>query len=116
MQTSKTLGNVLLALAGLCTFGAMATEAQARSHQSTVTGPGGQSATREVLRSKGDVSSSTTGPNGKTSSRTVDRSGTGARRTHSGNRSRYAEDLRLARRCARHPLRLLPLRVWATVG
>jgi hypothetical protein len=48
--------------------------AQARERSATITGPQGQTATRQVERLEGDVDSSTTGPNGEVISRSVDRS------------------------------------------
>lgn len=51
--------------------------AEARERHTGVTGPNGQTATRDVSRVQGDVSSITTGPNGKSASRQVDRSATG---------------------------------------
>lgn len=58
--------------------------AQARERHTTVAGPNGQTATRDVSRAQGDVSSSTTGPNGKSASRQVDRSATGTEATVTG--------------------------------
>ncbi len=74
---TKTLA--LLALSGL-----LAGAAQAAERHTSVTGPNGKTATRDVVRQDGDVSSSTTGPNGKTSSRVVDRSASGANATVTG--------------------------------
>jgi hypothetical protein len=52
--------------------------AQSRERHTTVTGAGGQSASRHVSRAQGDVQSSTSGPRGHTTSRSVDRRATGA--------------------------------------
>jgi hypothetical protein len=93
MQTPSAIAyrhTVLIALATACTLGAWSGEATARTRQSTVTGAGGQSATRNVLRQHGDVSSSTTGSNGKTSSRVVDRSVNGATATVVGPNGKTA--------------------------
>jgi hypothetical protein len=64
--------------------------AQARDRQTTITGPNGQTATRDVSRSQGDVSSQTTGPNGATASRSVDRSASGTQATVTGPRGKSA--------------------------
>jgi hypothetical protein len=58
--------------------------ASARERHTTLTGPQGQSATRDVTRSHGDVSSTTTGPNGRSSSRVVERSAGGTTATVTG--------------------------------
>ena len=58
--------------------------ASARERHTSITGAQGKTATREVSRSQGDVSSSTTGPNGKTASREVDRSASGTSATLTG--------------------------------
>ena len=58
--------------------------ASARERHTSVTGAQGKTATRDVSRSQGDVSSSSTGPNGKTSSREVDRSASGTSATITG--------------------------------
>ena len=58
--------------------------ASARERHTSVTGAQGKTATRDVNRSQGDVSSSSTGPNGKTSSREVDRSASGTSATITG--------------------------------
>lgn len=47
--------------------------ALARERHGSVTGPRGQTATRDVSRSHGDVSATTTGPGGKTVSRHTER-------------------------------------------
>jgi hypothetical protein len=64
--------------------------AQARERHTTVTGSNGKTASRDVARSGGDVSSSTTGPNGKTSSRQVDRSTGGTQATVTGRNGQSA--------------------------
>lgn len=58
--------------------------ATARERHTSVTGPNGQTATRDVVRSRGDVQSTTTRPGGKTSSRSVDRSASGTTATVTG--------------------------------
>ncbi len=64
-----------ITLAALCLTALAAQPALARDRQATVTGTNGQSATRNVARVQGDVSSSTTGAQGQTlASRNVDRS------------------------------------------
>lgn len=64
-----------IALAALCLAVLSAQPALARERQATVTGANGNSATRDVSRAQGDVSSSTTGAHGKTlATRNVDRS------------------------------------------
>lgn len=83
-QTRVRRSVSLLAMGGLCAFLALAGQAEARGHSTSVNGPGGQTASREVLRQNGDVSSTTTGPNGKTSSRVVDRSAGGTTSTMTG--------------------------------
>lgn len=76
----------LIALASALSLGS----AQARDRQTTVTGPNGQTATRDVSREQGQVNSSTTGPNGKTSSRSVARSASGATATATGPNGKTA--------------------------
>ena len=64
-----------VALGALYLAAVAAQPALARDRQTTVTGPQGHSATRDVSRAQGDVASSTTGANGKAlASRNVDRS------------------------------------------
>lgn len=60
-------GAALLALATL------ASPALARERHSTFSGAQGRTASHDVSRVQGDVSSSSTGPNGKTTSRLVER-------------------------------------------
>ncbi len=60
-------------------------EAQARERGATVINAKGQSATRQVNRTGGDVNASTKAANGQTlSTRTVDRSATGTTATTTG--------------------------------
>lgn len=80
-----TLLALMAALAGLAVW---PDTAQARERQTSVTGPGGKTATRHVARQNGDVSSSTTLPSGKTLSRSVDRSATGTSATLTGPRGK----------------------------
>lgn len=77
---------LLLTCCACVAFGA----AQARERQTTVTGANGQTATRMVSRSQGDVSSQTTGPNGATASRSVDRSASGTQAVVTGPRGKSA--------------------------
>lgn len=59
---------------GACLTGLALTQvAFARERHGSVTGPRGQTATRDVSRSHGDVSVTTTGPGGKTVSRETER-------------------------------------------
>ncbi|MGD9835230.1 MAG: hypothetical protein AB7U92_20950 [Piscinibacter sp.] len=69
---------------------AMAQSAEARERHTTVTGAEGKSATRHVVRARGDVQSSTTGPNGKTVSRSVERSASGTTATLTGPNGKTA--------------------------
>lgn len=81
----------LLNLAAAITGSALlATAAEARERQTTITGANGKTATRQVQRAGGDVQSSTTGPNGKTASRTVDRSSSGTTATVTGPNGKTA--------------------------
>lgn len=84
-MSRPTLPLLLAAVLALA-FGA----AQARDRHTTVTGPSGQTATRDVSRAQGDVSSQTTGPNGATASRSVDRSASGTQATVTGPRGKTA--------------------------
>lgn len=81
-----SFSSLVRATAVAATLGALLVSqgALARDRQTTVTGANGKTATRDVQRSQGDVSSSTTGPNGKTSSRQVDRSAAGTTATMTG--------------------------------
>ena len=91
--TSRTSSALLAAIISLASVGALLTVSggvQARERATTVTGGGGQTATRSVNRSEGDVSSSTTGPNGKTASRVVDRSATGTTASTTGPNGKAA--------------------------
>ena len=82
----STFSILIRATAIAVTLGALLANqsAMARERQTSVTGANGKTATHDVHRSQGDVSSSTTGPNGKTSSRQVDRSASGATATMTG--------------------------------
>ena len=62
----------------------LAAPAQAETHGSTVTGPKGQSASRNVNRTGGEVQASTSGPNGQSTQRNVSRSATGAQGSVTG--------------------------------
>ncbi|HSV46404.1 MAG TPA: hypothetical protein VLJ58_11515 [Ramlibacter sp.] len=77
----KTMSQTLIALS---LIGLFAAGGQAAERHTSVTGPNGKTATRDVLRQDGDVSSTTTGPNGKTGSRVVDRSASGTAATVTG--------------------------------
>jgi hypothetical protein len=72
----------LVATASLFALLLLSGEAQART--GTATGSQGNSASRSMTRSGGDVSSSTTGSNGNTDSRDVDRSTSGTTATSTG--------------------------------
>lgn len=75
----------LALVAALCSSLLALPAAEARERKTTVTNAQGQSATRNVSRSGGDVNASTTTANGQTlSTRTVDRSATGTTATTSG--------------------------------
>ncbi len=63
-------GATLLCLTLLAAF-AFTGSAHARVRSTTMSGPQGQSATRMVNRSQGDVGSSATGPSGGSSNTTV---------------------------------------------
>ena len=76
-----TLMTLAAAIAGTAL---LATPAEARERNTTITGANGKTATRQVQRAGGDVQSSSTGPNGKTRSRTVDRSASGTTATLTG--------------------------------
>jgi len=93
LATSRKSSALLAVIISLASAGALlgvSGEAQARQRATTVTGGNGQTATRSVNRSEGDVSSSTTGPNGKTASRVVDRSATGTTATKTGPNGKTA--------------------------
>jgi hypothetical protein len=70
--------------AALLVLTTLSTPAMARDRSSSFTGPKGQTVTRNVSRSHGDVSSTTTGPNGKSTSRVVDRSAEGTQAVLTG--------------------------------
>lgn len=84
LRALSTLTALLVAVAGTVALLATSSDAQARERKATVTGANGKTATRQVVRQRGDVSSSTTGPTGKTSSRSVDRHAGGAQATLTG--------------------------------
>jgi hypothetical protein len=83
----NTLGTAIAAV-GACALLTLAQPVDARERQGTVTGPNGNTATRDVSRMQGDVSSTTTGPNGRSASREVDRSSTGTTATVTGPRGK----------------------------
>jgi hypothetical protein len=74
---TPTLSALMFAAAVLAAQAALPSVAHARDRSATATGPAGNTATRNVSRANGDVTSSTTTSGGKTASRTVDRSGEG---------------------------------------
>jgi hypothetical protein len=78
----------LIAAVSTCLVLALAAPAQARERRGSVTGPNGQTATRDVSRTQGDVSSSTTGPKGQSASRDVNRTSTGITATVTGPRGK----------------------------
>lgn len=81
----KTSTRSLIVLSAAClSLAALAPAASARDRSSSFTGPNGQTATRDVSRTQGNVSSSTTGPNGQTSSRVVTRSADGTQAVVTG--------------------------------
>ncbi len=84
-QTLPQLGVAAAAVMSLVAAMAFIAEpVQARERTATIKGSQGHSATRNVQRAGGDVSSSTTGAKGKTMSRTVDRSAQGTQATVTG--------------------------------
>lgn len=68
-----TLKSGIVVCATLVTLATWSGHVTARDRSSSVTGPHGQTASRQTVRSEGHVSVSTTGPNGQTASRTVER-------------------------------------------
>jgi len=82
--TSLTVRPLILSLASAAALLCVTDNALARGRNTLITGASGQTASRSVARSEGNVSSSTTGPNGKTTSRVVNRSATGATSTMTG--------------------------------
>ena len=64
--------------------------ALARERVTTVTGAQGQTVQRQVVRQRGQVSSSTTGPNGQTTSRSVVRADGTATATLTGPQGKTA--------------------------
>jgi hypothetical protein len=89
MTTSRLPYIFAIAITAVALLGAL-NAAEARERHTTVTGSNGKTASRDVARSGGDVSSSTTGPNGKTSSRQVDRSIGGTQVTVTGRNGQSA--------------------------
>jgi hypothetical protein len=83
-RVSLSRGAFCLLIGSLFAVATFSGEAQARERHIAMTGANGKTAARDILRKKGDVSSTTTGPNGKTSSRVVDRSEAGTSATVSG--------------------------------
>lgn len=86
MTSSKswTARALILLLARAAALVCVTNDALARGRNTTITGANGQTASRSVERSQGNVSSSTTGSNGKTASRVVNRSATGTTSTMTG--------------------------------
>lgn len=91
---NRSLSTFLPALAltlGLAATQALLAEpAQARERTATATGPNGKSATRQVSREQGQVSSSTTTSGGKTASRQVERTEGGTSATATGPNGKTA--------------------------
>jgi hypothetical protein len=85
----NTIGAVAAALS-TCVVLTLASPTYAATREAVATGPNGKTATRDISRQKGAVSSSTTGPNGKTASRNVDRSATSTTATMSGPNGKTA--------------------------
>ena len=79
-----------LTLSLLATQALLAEPAQARDRTATATGPNGKTATRQVSREEGQVSSSTTTSGGKTASREVERTATGTSATVTGPKGKTA--------------------------
>lgn len=84
MPKSLAGRTLILALASAAALLGVSGDALARGRSTSMTGANGQTATRSVNRSAGDVSSSSTGPNGNTASRLVLRSATGTTSTMTG--------------------------------
>jgi hypothetical protein len=83
-RTASALLALMLALGGGTGLLTLSHEAEARQRSATFTGPNGQSASRNVSRSQGNVSSTTTGPNGQSASRNVSRTASGTEATVTG--------------------------------
>lgn len=80
-----------ITLTALCLAALAAQPALARERHTTATGANGHSATRNVNRAQGDVSSSTTTAQGKTvASRNVDRSASGTTGSATGPQGKTA--------------------------
>ena len=84
MNTARKLSATSIASLAFAVLALAAPLAQAETHGSTVTGPKGQSASRNVNRTAGEVQASTTGPNGQSTQRNVSRSATGAQGSLTG--------------------------------
>ncbi|MDR3371258.1 hypothetical protein [Rhodoferax sp.] len=84
MPKSLAGRTLILSLASATALLCVTGDALARGRNTIITGANGQTASRSVNRSEGNVSSSTTGPNGKTASRVVLRSATGTTSTMTG--------------------------------
>jgi len=89
-RRSSALLAIVVSLASAGALLGVADDAQARQRATTVTGPNGKTATRNVDRSAGDVSANTAGSNGATSSRAVDRSAAGTTATSTGPKGKTA--------------------------
>jgi len=70
---TTTLKSGLIVCAALVTLGTWSSTVTARDRSSSVTGPNGHTASRQTVRSEGNVNSTATGPNGQTASRAVAR-------------------------------------------
>ncbi len=68
---------LLIALGSAPTWMLISLDAQARETSSTVTGPNGQTTTRQTQREAGSVNSTVTGPDGNTATRNVNRTAEG---------------------------------------
>ncbi|MDT7837506.1 hypothetical protein [Aquabacterium sp. OR-4] len=84
-RASQRLAQVtVLGVAAVALLAALSGPVQARERHTSVTGAQGRTATRDVSRVQGDVSSTTTGPRGRTASRQVERSADGTEATVTG--------------------------------
>ena len=84
MNTARKLSATSIASLAFAVLALAAPLAHAETHGSTVTGPKGQSASRNVNRTAGEVQAGTTGPNGQSTQRNVSRSATGAQGSVTG--------------------------------
>ena len=82
--TSLTVRPLILLLASAAALVCVTDDALARGRNTLITGANGQTASRSVARSEGNVSASTTGANGKTASRVLSRSASGTTSTMTG--------------------------------